>query len=585
MENTNRLLEDIYASEEEIRKDCIQLEKLFKEINSLKGSLKTKESVINYFKLKEQFDIKLEKIFEETFLKYSRDLTDMFYNDKMEEYLIVKDEQKELELSMISEILFNDETLLKSFDNDTNGYKQEMERMIEFFNYINSDSDILEYLEGEYSSSVVLYYNVIQSLEYILIMDSKGTIYPCNCYQDAMWHMKQDDRKERRSAFQSISYGIADKFDLLVNSYLSVLKPINNIVEIKSSYSFLETMIGLKDLETYNNIIKKLKSKLSINHKYFEVRKRILGLNDMHEYDNYISALPGYHYESLSFEEMKDTMINAVEILGETYQKDLRNALDSKWYDPIGSPTKSLISVCVNIYEKHPYVHHNSYGRLLDMQVLSHEFAHAINFNYINKNQPYYKTTNNTLILEAFAIVNELLTISYIAENEEEIEKRLVATELFVQSIHYELCCVSKYIEFQQWLLQSFDNVNNLDAEEISNKYVALAKEYQGNVFENMEEIRYLWLKDESIITMFLEYKYFIAVMIAISIIKNLKNKGQVYRDKYMEVLKLGSQHNFNKILEILEINLDSEELIDNAFEYYNYAIDKYEQNASFLRK
>lgn len=590
MENTKAEVLNMYAGNLMESDDCVQLDRLFKEIKTFKGTLDTKDAIINCLKIKEKIEIKIEKLSSIINLKVYSDIMDMDDLDNIDFLEVIRTESKRIDLEIIKEILSKNFLALKNMFNkkDELGFKYKIDKMRKEFAFNLSDEknyneiykDFLD-IRGDYR--VLLY-----SIKIDKILTSKGETFYCKNIYEAFEHLKSEDRIERQTAFNAIVEAYEYNMDDLLDNYMAMVELISKLVMINTRNFRMKNAIGFDNLDEYNRFIKKIKSKLYINHKFFEVKRNLLNLSCLHKYDKNVSVIPTRTYSLYSYEEAKEILINSVEVLGKQYQEDIRKGLEEKWNESISKSGKYPISFTVNVYESHPYINQNYDGKIIDIDALAHEFGHAINFYYKNSNNSFYSSNSNVIINDVFALVTEFLTKIYLIENESDLDRKANAIESLVQYINYSTIDILKDIEFKQWI---FENVNKFNyfylinetdkkdvREKIADKFIELEKEYNGSSFENINEMRYVWLSDANFNEPFISFKYSISTMIAISIIKNLKLKGEAYRVKYIEALKQESENSFYHILQDLDIDLDSEDLINNFFDFYEDMINQYKK-------
>lgn len=586
MKDTGTNMRSIYAREAEISNDCIQLQKYFSELENFSDQLNNKEKVLEYLDLREKFDIKIEKVNNHYFLLHC----DNYFNPhkkyakkmKIWENILVNYNiscqilDNELFCNIEDGILDLDEI----FEEDNKQYKKILNKM---------EKSILE--DESIKASIVNFDEAYDNCKYGFMLNfndieldsfktSENKVYKCKSVAELEEIMKSDNQEIRMLAFSVIKKAVHENLENLGIMYADMLKGDNYILSLDILKDYRVEKIGLDDLKIFDFIIPKVKSRLSVNRKYFEIRKKVLGIDEYHIYDNYAKKISLKEDKRFTFNQAKEYMYNAVSILGEKYQSDFKKALNNGWCEEILSVYGVENTLCINTYADHPYIYQNFTGDFMDIDELSYSFGKAMHYDYMNKNTPYYLAKDNVIMQEVFGNVNEFLTLMYIVENETDERKRLAATEAFVRILNIDLGIYFRNIEFKKWMLENLEE--GVTLKEICKKYVQIEKQYCGNSVSNIGECRYEWLREGRTCNGFEMYKNSISTLIALSIIKNLKTKGKEYRDKYLEVMKHESCDSFYSILHSLEIALLSDDLVNNAFDFYDDIIDKYEENAKF---
>lgn len=489
--------------------------------------------------------------------------------------------------SIIKDILKENENI-EDENTENEEYKKKIEECIlamknvlmELHNFnktLHLNDDFYFDLREKYKIKVKEYEDFFNSLVFDDIVDSEGNIYKVDDYYDARYHLVEFDAIERKSAYDSVVNVINNNVSSFYEKFLSInilfRKIDNNIMNLGVDYIYF---IGFDDYKIYDIIVSKAKTKGCNNHKYYETRKRILNQEFIHYHEEHASSLDYYEFENYSYEQVKKILLKATYLFGEEYQQYLKSGLDNNWYDINSEKNEKNVSYCC-MKRDYPHVYHYFLGKIMDVAVLGHEFGHAINDKYLMDNTiDYYWVKKNIVISESFATVNQFLTYEYLKDNEECLEKKIMILENMLRIYKsYTIDAFCK-IEFTQWLQERCD-YDNINIEEITNKYIELLNEYDGDSITDVEEVKYSWLLYIGHVDPFYMYKYCLATLIAICVIKKLKTEGKSYIQKFLNAIKVNS-YECEDVLKVLEIDLDSDELIDNAYEYYLDLIDQYEE-------
>lgn len=588
MENTRAYTGNIYAKVEEISNNCAQLEILFEELESLKGKLNSKEMVTKFLDLKIELDKCIE--FCEGFfsLQYSDNALDenssIICEDNLVEFRKASKSVMDCVLVLTKELLTNETLDLGDlYDINELEYKNQIRRLLKYKNWIFAPKELNDVLVKKFNLKLKKFLDFLDGFESDDIMDSKGNKVRISSYLEYLRCFKSPDRAIRQSAVNVMWIFIFSNGFEIEEMYYDLVKLSQRILENQERYNYLSKTIGISNLKAFDKIIFKIKKMLFVSRRYYSVKKEIMDVEKIGDYDKFVSVYTDAPYTIYSFEDIKNAMINANELLGKQYQEDLKMAFDNNWTNSIGSSKRENIHYCVNMYDDHPYIHQNFYGGICDVYELSVEFGKAMNLYYMSKNNPFSGMNVNVVMQQAFSLVNSYLTMTYLIDNEKDLVKKLISTEFLVQIFENGFIESMRDIELKHWIYKNEKNLKSFI--DVADKNMDLELEYCGDSVSFSGDAFSSWLREHNFDDIYNSYISFLANLIAITMIDNLKAKGENYAKKYIEVLKHESASTFFDDLFSLNINFFSEDVITNIFIFYFKLIDMYKENSKFIKE
>lgn len=588
MRDTKTNLRNMYAETNDISKDCAQLEKYIVELESFKTKLDNKKEIEKYLETRDQFERLFDKVENYCYLIYCENGEDddqhLEFNKNIKKLNNILSYNRKVNDELVGEMIQNENNkvydLSVMFNNSPEFYLYKLNKMKHEYAYSGS------WLENYNTHNEIFEQDLdnlmfqFDSMVYEDIEISKGKFVTPRSKEFIVECLESNDEVLIKNTLKSLNNSIENNLDKIAPSFIEMMQEFSYLLKLDIESKHIFNHIGFFDLDIYKKCLERISSRLDINHKYYEVIRKILGLDSFHEYDKYLDTID-IPYRIYSFEESKDILVNSVSILGEKYQKDLRAALDSNWYNPSKQSKKLDVLMYINVYDNHPYVHVKSAGDVVDITALAGQFGAAMYYYYMNENNVYNAVCSNRLLMEAYCTVSEFLTYMYMIENASDPYEKFLYLDCFVRVLKYELVETFYEIEFLQCVLDK--NGESISIKEMCDKRMELLRKYCGDAIENMEDSYFSWLAKKDFSDMYMSYRNSIKTVIAISVINNLKN-NENYKNLFVNSLKFECESSTFKRLYYLAVEHDNMNWIDIAFDFYNNIIDQYEKSADELK-
>ena len=191
--------------------------------------------------------------------------------------------------------------------------------------------------------------------------------------------------------------------------------------------SCLERALDGNNIPTsvYHKLIQNTNRNLATLHRYLNLRKRMLGIDELHYYDMYPSLVKEVDLK-YSYEQATEIIKEALAVLGQEYVATLDNAFNQRWIDVY--PNTGKVSGAYSsgsAYDVHPYILMNYNDQYEDMSTLAHELGHTMHSYFSNKNQPFVNANYPIFLAEVASTANEAILIDHVLKGIKEPEKRL----------------------------------------------------------------------------------------------------------------------------------------------------------------
>ena len=351
-------------------------------------------------------------------------------------------------------------------------------------------------------------------------------------------------------------------------SVSSKLKKYNSSMEASLFNDFIPTKL-------YNNLIKVVHDNLPSLYKYFDIKKKILGIDEFHLYDGYVSTVKNIS-KKYSFEEGEKLVKDALSVLGEEYGRELNKAFKEGYIDKYPNLNKRSGAYSSGSYDTKPFVLLNYVGEYNDVSTLAHELGHSMHTYFSNHYNDYEKSSYPIFLAEIASTVNELLLSYYMEDNANTKDEKLFILNERLDLFKATIFRQTMFAEFEKYIHELTDNEEVLTSDGICNYYYELNKLYFGpNVIVD-DEVRYECLRIPHFYTPFYVYKYATGLSIASYIVKNILNNTPNFKEKYLEFLKSGGRDYPLEVLKIIDIDLTDTKVFDEAMEMFKETLDKF---------
>ncbi len=391
-------------------------------------------------------------------------------------------------------------------------------------------------------------------------------------------YIKNTDKNVRKEAFTRLFSKYGEFKNTITKTFKGNIDALVAEAKIRNYNSSIEASLYSDniDVSVYNNLIDTVSNNMDKIYKYFNLKKKILGIKDYHIYDVYLDMIPKFdkHYE---FEEAKELVINALKPLGEDYIEILNKAFDERWIDIYNNKGKRGGAYSSGFYDTNPFVLLNYEGTYHDVSTLAHELGHSMHTYYSCHNNPYQQSNYKIFVAEVASTVNELLLAKYMLKNSKEKEEKLFILNQLLELYKSTIYRQTMFAEFEQLMHKKVENDEVLTYENISNEYYKLNQKYFGDTLVLDDLIKYEWERIPHFYYNFYVYKYAIGLSCATKIVDDILNNKENAVENYKNFLKSGgSDYPANELL-LANVDVKKKETIESALNMFDSLIDEFE--------
>ena len=392
--------------------------------------------------------------------------------------------------------------------------------------------------------------------------------------------LESADPRVRRDAFKAV-YETYGKFRNTFSSTLSGnVKKDNFYARVRNYSSARAAALSDNNIpeSVYDNLVSTINEHLPLLHRYVKLRKRVLGLDELHMYDLYTPLVKDVKME-ISYEEAKDMILKGLAPLGEEYVGILKEGFENRWVDVHENKGKRSGAYSSGAYGTNPYVLMNWQNNINNLFTLAHEFGHSVHSYYTRKTQPYPYGNYSIFVAEVASTTNESLLNDYLLNTIEDEQKRIYLLNHYLEGFRGTVFRQTMFAEFEHLIHQKAQNNEALTAESLTNDYYELNKKYYGT--EDIivdEEIGLEWSRIPHFYYNYYVYQYATGFSAAAALSKGILTEGDPAVERYIGFLKAGSSDYPIEVLKKAGVDMTSKKPVEDALKVFEEKLTELEQ-------
>jgi len=577
-------LEDIYENEELWEQDYSEVKSKLSLFDEYRGNIDTAEKLLGVLKLKDEETMKVDRLF--TYARMRRD-----EDNSLAKYQALSDRAMSLVVELSSrtsfiepEILAIPEEKLRTFlgqNKELKLYEHYLENLFRMKAHI---------LDAEKERMLAEVSEILQSPGDIFkMLDNADIRFPKIKDEDGneveltkgryITFMESENREVRKAAFEALYNTYKSMINTLSSTTAANVKAnvfIKNQRKFKSSLE-ASLFADKVPVEVYENLIDTVHQRMDLMHRYVSIRKKALGLDELHMYDLYVPLVKGYD-KTVTYDEAKQMVIEGLAPMGDEYISILKEGFNSGWIDVYENRGKTGGAYSWGTYGTHPYVLLNFQGKLNDVFTIAHEMGHAIHTYYSFKNQPYIYSNYTIFVAEVASTCNEAILINYLLEKASSREEKMYLLNHFMEQFRATLYRQTMFAEFEKIIHEKAEAGEPLNAEVLQEIYHKLNEDYYGPDIYIDSLIDYEWARIPHFYSSFYVYKYATGFSSAIAISKDIMENGMPAVNAYKEFLSSGSSDYSLELLKKLGVDLTTPKPIQDALDVFEKLLDEFEK-------
>lgn len=572
---------DIFPSDEAWEKALAELEACIPETAAFQGTLgESAESMKRGLDTYYEISRRAELVYVYSMLRLNVDNGDPTYQamNGRAGHLLVK--LSTAGSFLVPEILSIDEEKLAAMMQDPllAGYRHQLEDIArERAHTLDAKSERMLAMLSDAAGTAKNSFTMLESVDmtFPTIRDEKGETVTLTHGNFGVFR-ESNDQRVRRDSFERYFGEFKKYINTLAAMYAGSVKMDNFKTRVRGYESSCQRALFGNNVpvSVYDSLTEAIHGGLSTMRRYLDLRRRVLGLDELNMYDLYCPMVPSVDMK-ITYEEAQELVKKATLPLGEGYQKLLDRAFTERWIDVYENKGKTTGAYSCGVHGVHPYVLLNYTDTLDDAFTLAHELGHAMHSYYSSEAQDYANHGYRILVAEVASTVNEVLLTRYLLSTEKDPTKRAYILNHFLEGFRTTVFRQTLFAEFERRAHDLDMQGTPLTAQTLNAVYRELNElYYAGATVNELQDIE--WARIPHFYNAFYVYQYATGFCSAVSIAKRILEEDGAA--DYLRFLSTGGSDYPLEELKIAGVDLTKPDAVASALAEFDAALSELEQ-------
>ncbi|WDM23639.1 oligoendopeptidase F [Paenibacillus polymyxa] len=582
VENTWKL-EDLFPNRKAWDQEYEEVKQLAKKAEQFQGKLNSAESIGNCFKLEDELSLKTERVYVYAHLHHDEDTAEPTYQGLSQKAKKLGVEVSESLSFVTPEILALPDHQLDAFIEDPKlaDYRftlQEMKR--EKAHILGKTEEALLAQVGNLAQAPQTIFGMLNNadLKFPKIKDENGKEVELT-HGSYIQFLESPHREVRERAFKAVYDTYAKNKNTIASTLSANVNKNIFYSRVRKYPSVLEMSLYGDNIpkEVYTNLIDTIHESLPLLHRYMKLRKKLLGVDELHMYDLFAPLVDEYKMD-ITYEDAKKQTKEGLKPLGADYLASLQKGYDERWIDVYENENKRTGAYSWGAYGTHPYVLLNHKDNLNSMFTLAHEMGHALH-SYYSDNALKYRDAQYTIFLaEVASTTNEALLMDYLLNKSTDPKEKMYLLTYYADQFRTTVFRQTMFAEFEKIVHERAEQGESLTPQLLSEIYYDLNVKYHGPGMKVDKDIEMEWARIPHFYNSFYVYKYATGFSAATSFSKQILEEGQPAVDRYLGFLKSGGSDYSINILKKAGVDMSSPQPIREAMSVFEEVITEMEK-------
>ena len=583
-------IEDLYKDDEDWKRDYELLKSRIPELTKFRGRLgESAEVLLSMQKLSDELNQLLEKVYVYANQRLHENTDNSTYQNLASQAQGLLVELSESLSFVEPELMELPDGIIETFldeNEEFSVYRQYFENIIRQKKHVlPTEQEQLLAAMGEVAESPKDIFSMFNNADIRFPEITGEDGHPVQVTHGRYMSLMQSrNRQVRKDAFEAM-YGVyGDWRNTLAAMYRANVKQEAFLAKAHKYTSDLEAALDGSHIpvKVYEQLIEAVHESMPLMYRYMKLRKKLLGVEELHMYDLYVPVIEQDHSE-IPFEQAKKTVLEGLAPMGEEYLHLLREGFDHGWIDVYENQGKRTGAYSWGAYGTHPYVLLNYQGTLHDVFTLAHEMGHALHSWYSDEHQPYIYAGYRIFVAEVASTCNEALLIHYLMEQSKKAgdqKKTMYLINYFLEQFRTTLFRQTMFAEFEKITHGLQEQGETLTADRLCEIYYDLNKLYFGEEICVDQEIAMEWARIPHFYTPFYVYQYATGFSAAIALSKQILEQGAPAVEQYKKFLKGGSSMYPLELLKMAGVDMEQKAPVQDALAVFAQYLDEMERLA-----
>ena len=579
-------LTTIFESDEAWEAELKEVEQLSKKASDYKGKVAdSAESLYNTLQFSDALYERLSKLYVYSHLKHDQDTTNSKYQDLDGRIRSVLTNAGAAWSFITPEILALDEATLNSYVESYEPlslYEQSLRELnLGRPHILSAEKEELLAQFSEVTSTAGKTFSALNNadLEFPKIIGEDGEEVQIT-HGNYITMLESDNREVREAAFKAVYKTYGQYKNTFATTLAGNVKAHNANAKVRNYNSARHAALSNNFIpeKVYDQLVSTIHDYLPALHRYVELRKKVLGVDELHMYDLFTPLVKEVKME-VTYDEAKKTMVESFAPLGKEYQEIVQKGLESRWVDVLENKGKRSGAYSSGTFGTNPYVLMNWQNNVNNLYTLAHEFGHSMHSYYSRANQPYQYADYSIFVAEVASTCNEELLFDHLMKTLDDDKQKIYLLNQWLDGFRGTVFRQTMFAEFEHMIHELDAKGESITSEKLTSIYYDLNKQYFGDAMTVDEEIGLEWARIPHFYYNYYVYQYATGQSAATALSKQILEEGEPAVERYINnFLKAGCSDFPIEVLKAAGVDMESPEPIALACKVFEEKLEELEK-------
>ncbi|WP_090924756.1 oligoendopeptidase F [Paenibacillus polysaccharolyticus] len=576
-------LEDLFADQKAWDQEYEEVSSMMKKASEFQGKLNQPDVLKASFEFEDEIGLKLERLFVYARMHQDEDTANPTYQSLSQKAQKLGVRVGEALSFVTPEILSLPDSELDALikNESLSAYTFTLEEMKrEKAHVLSQAEEALLAQVGNLSQAPQTIFSMLNNadLKFPRIKDENGKEVELT-HGSYIQFLENPNREVRERAFKAVYETYAKQKNTIAAALNANVTKNMFYANVRKYPSVMEMNLYGDNIPTdvYNNLVDTIHESLPLLHRYMDLRKKLLGVDQLHMYDLFAPLVDEYKMD-ITYEEAKKTVKEGLAPLGKEYAEALQAGYDNRWIDVYENENKRSGAYAWGAYGTHPYVLLNHKDNLNSMFTLAHEMGHALHSHYSDTTLSYRDAQYTIFLAEVASTTNEALLMDYMLNKSTDPKEKLYLLTYYADQFRTTVFRQTMFAEFEKIIHERAEQGEALTPQLLSEIYYDLNVQYHGKNMAVDKDIEMEWARIPHFYNSFYVYKYATGFSAATSFSKQILEEGQPAVDRYLGFLKSGGSDYSINILKKAGVDMSTPQPIREAMSVFKELIEQMEQ-------
>ena len=578
-------LKDMFESDQAWMAEYEAMKEFPAKIAAFQGTLaRSAQDLLAWFRLQDEIELRLSVLMGYASCKGDEDTGNSFYQD-------VRGKAMNVYVSIASAAAFAtpeimaiaDETLDQFYAQqpELETYRRSLYQIRRRKDHILSPAEErLLASAGEMANASENIAGVFRNADQIFpdVTDSQGNVHPLT---DATFVplLTSPDRELRRRAFETYYKQLGQYKNTIAATLDGQFKQLCFFSNARHYDSTIQASLDATEVPVpvYMNLIEAVHNNLDKMYRYVALRKKLLGVDELHMYDVYTPIVADAD-QAISYEQAKETVLEALQVLGDDYVDLLKEGFSNRWIDVYENVGKRSGAYSSGNSRPHPYVLLNHKDNLDCQFTLAHEMGHALHSYHSCKYQPVSTSDYVIFVAEVASTCNEVLLMRHLLKKTTDKKQRAYLINHFMDQFKGTVYRQTMFAEFEKLMGEAAESGQSLTADYLCKTYYDLNKLYYGENMVVDQGIAMEWARIPHFYYDYYVFQYATGFSAAIAIAMRILREGAPAVADYKKFLSSGGSQDPISLLKIAGVDMASPQPVNDALALFGQLLDEMEE-------